>query len=310
MIESMSNAPGTGDALPASATETVGAIRTTPANGTETGTNANASLLRTIETAIAQTPTDRTDVGLATAAGITISEIAPATIQAEPTTEAQEPAINNTTTEAVEKPAQDAPLFSYVTEARTALADADARGVSFEDRQKLVAELQQALNKEGLLMNNVKIIEVDREIAEARKNGTSKEELERLMAKRGDILSESNKVYTEIFEDIAKYAKRNKDRTGKSFEETISEGLQRDAEDIRDRMQKSLESAETAGDPDELESAKLRLQAAEMHLATIKKKKGKGIRGFINSLILSAGATALGETFKVSKGELTQQKSR
>lgn len=221
-----------------------------------------------------------------------------------------EPIVDLATSETTNTPSQDAPLFSYVSDARAALADADAKGVSFEERQKLEIELQHAINKEGLLMSGVKLIEVDREIAEAKKNGTSKEKLAELMTRRNDILTARDQIYTEVFEEYSKFAKRNKERTGKSFEDVINETILKEAEDIRDVMIRGLQSAQKSGIAKNIESAKLRLEASEMHIGIIKKKKGGGIMAMLKGLALTLGVTSLGETLKVSKGELASQKRR
>lgn len=305
MIESMSNTPGVTEATPAP-TEAV--ANTKVPGSTETGVGNNASLGATIENTMAQSPDNSVDTGYASLAGITPGEIGPAAIQAEPAINDPEPIVDITTSETTNTPSQDAPLFSYVSDAQAALADADAKGVSFEDRQKLEIELQQSNKKEGLLMSGVWLIEVDREIAEAKKNGDSKERLAELMAKRNDIVTAREDAYTETIEGIKTYAKRNKGHTGKSFEDVMNAGILGEAKEIKDHLQWSLKDAEKSGITKDIEDAKLRLQAAEMHIGMIKKKKGRGILALIGTLILAAGVTAISDGAKVTKGELTPQK--
>lgn len=313
MIESMSTTPGTGDALPASAVETVGAIGATPANGAETRINANAGLVGTIESAMSTSPDNNVQaelVGMAALAGISPAEIGPVAIKAEPVAESPEPITNTLTAETIPTTLSEPRLFPYVAEAKKALAEAKARGASQSDIEGLEIKLQQATNKEGLLMSGVALIQIDAEIVDAQQRGASAEELAELNSRKLETVKTRETLYEEVFKQIKAQEKRNKDRDPRSFEQLVDDYILKEAAEIKDAMQLGLTRATEAGDEGEIETAKLRLQAAEMHFGIIKKKKGRGLRALLNSIILSAGATALGETFKVSKGELTSEKRR
>lgn len=310
MIESMSTTPGTGDALPVSAAEALGASVATTTNPTETGADVNAGLVSALESVMSQSPASRVDTGFASLAGIDPGEIGPSIAPGEPTSAAPEPVADSFSTEAPVTPIQEPTYFPYVMEAKKALAEAKARNASQSDIEGLELKLQQATNKEGLLMSGITLIQIDAEIAEAKKRGASQEEIAELNTRKNEATRTRETLYEETFKQIRAHVNKNKDRDPRSFEQTVDDLMLKEAQEIKDAMQLGLTRATELGNEEEIETARLRLQAAEMHVGIIKKKKGRGIRAMLKGLAMSLGVTALGETAKVSKGELTPPRNR
>lgn len=309
MIESMSTTPGTGDSLPVPSTETVGASVTTTTNAAEVGTNANAGIISALESVMSHAPANRVDAGFASLAGVDPGEIGPSIVPEDPSSAIPEPTVDTVSSEAPLAPTET-PLFPYIMQAKKALEEAKARNASQSDIEDLELKLQQATNKEGLLMTGITLIQIDAAIDKAKKGGASKEGLEALNAKRLEAVKNRETLYEEVFKQIRAQEKKNKDRDPRSFEQLVDDYMLKEAMEIKDAMQVGLTRATESGNEREIETAKLRLQSAEMHIGIIKKKKGRGLRALLNSIILSAGATALGETFKVTKGELTPEQRR
>ncbi len=303
----MSTTPGVGESTTQVApAEAVTPVTSQPGIVAETS-SANAGLLRTIETAMAQAPANKVDVGVASLAETTPDQLPTVTIPQDPSVETPEPA-KLTQAETVTPQTPESTYFPYAAQAKKALEEAKARGASQSDIEGLELKLQQATTKEGLLMTGIALIQIDEEITEAQLRGASQEELSELTAKKAKAVKARETLYEESFKQIKAHVERNKERDPRTFEQAVDDFMLKEAREIMDAMQLGLTRATEAGDESEIEAAKLRLQAAEMHVGIIKKKKGRGLRSLLNSIILSAGATILGETFKVSKGEFTPQR--
>lgn len=312
MIETMSTTPGIGDGLPVSATETARASVITQANGAEVRPNTNADVLRAteaaIENAILESPIGDTNAGLASLAGVSPGEIGPTVIQSEPAPQPPEPTLNLVSAETSNTPSTEPMYFPYVAEANKALTEAKARNASQADIESLELKLQQATSREGLLMSGMTLIQIDAEIAEAQQRGASKEEMAELNTRKNEAIKAREALYEESFKQVEAHVKRNEERDPRSFEQTLDDFMLKEAREIRDAMQYGLTRATEAGNEDEIKTAKLRLEAAEMHVGIIEKKKGKGIKSLIKSILAAAGATTASDTLKVTKGELTPQK--
>ena len=246
-------------------------------------TNADAakaaSLVTTVETAMtgAPNPGNETDARILALTGDPNANTPPnVDIEAiNPTADAHG-VISEVTTPAPEASAakDNDPVFPFVMIAQNDLNEAEKKGANPETITRLKEKLGTANRKETLLMSNVRILQIDAQIKAARENGASKEEIQALEARRAEAVSTRNSNYDNIFQQIARISKQ---RGQKPFNELVDEFLLDDAVLIVDDMKLSLKEAERDGKPEEIELAKLRLKAAEMHASTTKKKKGRGI---------------------------------
>ncbi len=304
----MSVTPGVGELT------TQGVPETTPAGvgqaTSEAGAIANTGLVKSVERAVTQAPGNRVQpelAGMAVLAGSTADQIPDTTVPQEQTTEVPEPVVDPVQTEASAASKSNPRYFSYAAEATKALEEAKARGASQSDIEGLELKLQQATTKEGLLMTGIALIQIDKEIAEAQQRGATQEELSELTAKKAKAVKARETLYEESFKQIKAHVERNKERDPRTFEQAVDDFMLKEAREIMDAMQLGLTRAIEAGDEGEIADAKLRLQAAEMHVGIIEKKKGRGIKALLKTILASAGATVITDTFKVSKGEVTPQ---
>lgn len=257
---------------PVTPTETGGGIgATAPSVATET-TGNGAELAKTLGEVMAAHPDSSRDT-LAALAGKTPVDIPPVVDPARATTE---PTPKATTEDATQTPEDvTPPLFRFVEQAQLALDEAVARGASQEDIDNLSFKLSRALLKDQTLNSGLNIIQIDREIAEAKKNGASNEELAALASKRAEAISARKDLYEKIFTDIKRRANTGKYK--RPFAELVDEILLEDAVSIHNDLKLSLKETEKdpKANPTDLENARLRLQASEMHLGIIKKKREK-----------------------------------